>query len=250
MNAPPVYTAAVVILRGFSAAYAMNAIVSFAPPQKAKALERTLQHLRAKVISGGLMPGEQIRQQEMAEELGVSRVPLREALNVLADQGLLIHRPNSGYFVAKRAQNELAQISRMLQLLEDELVASIAWPDDEYIARMVSLNADMRAAATSADWTPMIVLNREFHHLMFALSPYRLIFEEVTRLWPLADTFISTTMSARDARLRTVDEHDRIIESLRRQDPAHCLAVMQEHRASTASGLGLTLPRPCRGNTG
>ena len=216
--------------------------VATPPPKKAKALERTLQHLRAKVISGGLMPGEQIRQQEMAEELGVSRVPLREALNVLADQGLLIHRPNSGYFVAKRAQNELAQISRMLELLEDELVGSIVWPDDAYIARMVALNASMRAVVTSADWTPLIGLNREFHHLMFALSPYRLIFEEVTRLWPLADTFVSTKMSAQDARLRTIDEHDRIIDSLRRHDHAHCLAVMQEHRASTASGLGPLAP--------
>ncbi len=107
---------------------------------------------------------------------------------------------------------------------------------------MVTLNASMRAVAVSADWTPMIRLNREFHHFMFALSPYRLIFEEVTRLWPLADTFISTKMSAQDARLRTVDEHDRIIESLRRQDHAYCLAVMEEHRASTGSGLGSMAP--------
>ncbi len=226
-----------------SAAFAMNAIVSFAPPQKAKALERTLQHLRAKVISGALMPGEQIRQQEMAEELGVSRVPLREALNVLADQGLLIHRPNSGYFVAKRAQSELAQISRMLELLENELIASIEWPDDDYIERMAALNAAMRVVATAEDWSPMIQLNREFHHLMFGLSPLRLIFEEVLRLWPLADTFISSKMTSREARLRTVDEHDRIIESLRRRDHAHCLSAMEEHRASTASGLGTMVPQ-------
>ncbi|WP_342132731.1 GntR family transcriptional regulator [Hydrogenophaga sp. OTU3427] len=222
----------------------MSATVSFAPPQKAKALERTLEKLRTKVIAGDLMPGEQIRQQEMAEELGISRVPLREALNVLADQGLLIHRPNSGYFVAKRAQSELAQISRMLELLENELIASIDWPDDEHIARMATLNASMRVVATTEDWTPMIRLNREFHHLMFGLSPLRLIFEEVMRLWPLADTFISSKMASQDARLRTVDEHDRIIESLRRRDHAHCLAVMETHRASTAAGLGPTVPPP------
>src|ERR1700752_2459979 len=99
------------------------------PTQKARAMERALQQLRAKVVSGALSPGEQIRQQEMAEELGVSRVPLREALNVLADQGLLLHRPNSAYFVAKRAPNELDQISRILQLQDNELLESIAWPD-------------------------------------------------------------------------------------------------------------------------
>src|SRR5258705_12711024 len=114
-------------------------------------MERALQQLRAKVVSGELMPGEQIRQQEMAEELGVSRVPLREALNLLADQGLLIHRPNSGYFVAERAPNELAQISRILQLLDDELPGSIALPDDECIASLRALNDQMRSVATAAD---------------------------------------------------------------------------------------------------
>src|SRR4051812_47768033 len=125
-------------------------------PEKAKSMDRAIQHLRAKVVGGELLPGEQIRQQEMAEELGVSRIPLREALNVLADQGLLLHRPNSGYFVAKRAPNELAQIRRMLQLLEDELLRSLEWPDDETIERLKDLNARMHACAPSDDWTALV----------------------------------------------------------------------------------------------
>ena len=200
-------------------------------------MERALQHLRAKVVSGELMPGEQIRQQEMAEDLGVSRVPLREALNVLADQGLLVHRPNSGYFVAKRAPNELAQIRRILQLLENELLASIAWPDDETLDALTELNAQMRAVAMDEDWTPLVRLNREFHIAVFSLSPSQLILEEVKRLWSLADIFIATKMSDLNARLRTVDEHDRIIESLRRRDHRICLDVMEEHRASTSRDL-------------
>jgi DNA-binding GntR family transcriptional regulator len=200
-------------------------------------MERALQHLRAKVVSGELMPGEQIRQQEMAEELGVSRVPLREALNVLADQGLLVHRPNSGYFVAKRAPNELAQIRRVLQLLENELLGSIEWPDDATLHALMELNAQMRSVATDKDWTPLVRLNREFHLVIYSLSPSRLILEEVKRLWSLADIFIATKMSELDARMRTVDEHDHIIESLRKRDHGICLEVMEEHRASTSSGL-------------
>ena len=200
-------------------------------------MERALQHLRAKVISGELMPGEQIRQQEMALTLGVSRVPLREALNVLADQGLLVHRPNSGYFVTKRAPNEHLQIRRILQLLENELLMSLEWPDDATLHALTALNAQMRDVATSEDWTPLVRLNREFHLAIFSLSPSQLILEEVKRLWSLADTFIATKMSEIGARLRTVEEHDRIIDSLRRRDQGICLDVMEEHRASTASGL-------------
>jgi DNA-binding GntR family transcriptional regulator len=209
------------------------------PPQKAKLMERALQRLRAKVVSGALMPGEQIRQQEMAEELGVSRVPLREALNLLADQGLLVHRPNSGYFVAKRAPNELAHISRILQLLENELLASIEWPDQAFVAALRQLNDEMRVCATAVDWTPLVRLNREFHLRIYGLSPYRIIAEEVQRLWTLADPFIATKMADTDARVRTVEEHDRLIECLLGRNRASTLEAMEAHRASTASGLPL-----------
>jgi DNA-binding GntR family transcriptional regulator len=193
--------------------------------------------LRAKVVSGALTPGEQIRQQEMAEELGVSRVPLREALNLLADQGLLIHRPNSGYFVAKRAPNELAQLSRILQLLENELLASAEWPEAEGVEHLKELNEQMRQCATAPDWTPLVRLNREFHLEIYSRSPYKLILEEVKRLWTLADSFIATKMSDTAARVRTVGEHDDLIASLIKRDRALTLATMEAHRASTPSGL-------------
>jgi DNA-binding GntR family transcriptional regulator len=208
-----------------------------AAPQKAKSMERALQQLRAKVVSGDLSPGEQIRQQEMAEELGVSRVPLREALNVLADQGLLLHRPNSGYFVAKRAPNELVQIRRILELLENELLASIAWPEPACIEELRDLNKQMRECVYAADWTPLVRLNREFHLKIYELSPSRLILDEVKRLWAMADIFIATKMADSSARKRTVEEHELLIDCLVRRDLSRCLETMEVHRASTARGL-------------
>jgi len=204
---------------------------------KAKSMERALQFLRKKIASGELNPGEQIRQQEMAEELGISRVPLREALNVLADQGMLLHRPNQGYFVTKRAPNELAQISRMLQLLEDELLLSIQWPDEDGLKRLKALNEEMRRVSFADDWAPLVRLNREFHLQIFDMSPHKVILDEVRRLWALADLFIATKFSERSARLKTCAEHDAIIESLLTRDHQICVQVMREHRASTAAGL-------------
>ena len=207
-------------------------------------MERALQHLRAKVISGALLPGEQIRQQEMAEELGVSRVPLREALNLVADQGLMLHRPNAGYFVAKREPGELAQISRILQLLENELLGSIEWPNDQCIDTLRRLNNEMRVCATAIDWTPLVRLNREFHLLIYGHSPYRILLEEVKRLWTLADPFIATRMADAVARARTVEEHEHLVECLLRRDHALALEAMEMHRASTASGLTLEATSP------
>src|SRR5258706_14388926 len=100
----------------------------YMPPiaQKAQVMERALQQLRAKVVSGELMPGEQIRQQKMAEEMGGSRVPPREALKLLADQSLLLHRPHSGYFLAKRGPNEPGPNRSIPPVLENEPLGSTA----------------------------------------------------------------------------------------------------------------------------
>lgn len=208
-----------------------------ASPRKPKTVELAIQQIRSKIVSGDLHPGEQIRQNEMADELGVSRMPLREALNVLAEQGLLMHRPNAGYFVAKRAPNELAQIRRILQLLETELLGSIDWPDGQCIDELRELNRQMAACVHTDDWTPLIRLNREFHLKIYSLSPSKLILAEVKRLWALADIFISTKMADTQARSRTVEEHERLIECLALRNMDRCQEVMELHRASTSRGL-------------
>lgn len=193
-------------------------------------MSRTLDALKALIASGRLSPGEQIRQEEMAELLNVSRVPLREAMNVLADQGMLQHRPNQGYFVTKRTPAERAQIARMLHLLENELMTSIEWPDEATLLKLRELNAAMREAAYKADSWPFLELNREFHFTIFSLSPHKLILEEATRLWALVDPLLWIKFEAVAAREQTLLEHDGLIAALASRDRAQCTAVMEQHR--------------------
>lgn len=222
----------------------MEKNIALPKSRKPKSVEMVLQQIRAKIVAGDLLPGEQIRQHEMAEELGVSRMPLREALSVLAEQGLLTHRANAGYFVAKRAPNELVQIRRILQLLENELFTTIEWPDAECIYQLRAMNREMGICAKADDWSPLVRLNREFHLKIFSLSPSKLILEEVKRLWALADLFIATKMADSLARLRTVEEHDLLIECLIARDMQKCLETMEQHRASTAMGLPAGIGSP------
>ena len=149
------------------------------------AMGRALSQIKDMIVNGELNPGEQIRQEEMALKLAVSRVPLREALNVLADQGLLYHRPHQGYFVTKRDPGQFAQIRRMLHLLENELMATIAWPGAADLQRLIDLNAQMQRCVDAADNQQLIELNQQFHFAIFGLSPNRLIMDEVARLWAL-----------------------------------------------------------------
>lgn len=90
----------------------------------------------------------------MAEDLSVSRVPLREAMRLLADQGLLQYRRNQRnqrYFVTKRPPAEREQINWMLHLLENKLMTSIVRPDAAVLDALRELIAEM-----AIRWAPPI----------------------------------------------------------------------------------------------
>jgi len=206
------------------------------------AMGRALSQIKDMILNGELNPGEQIRQEEMALKLAVSRVPLREALNVLADQGLLYHRPHQGYFVTKRDPGQYAQIRRMLHLLENELMATIAWPGTEELNRLRHLNAQMQHCVDAADVQQLIELNQQFHFAIFSLSPNRLIMDEVARLWALIEPGMWDKFDTHAQRLQTLMEHDQLIQALTEQDRASCVAQMEQHRYSPEAGMPLELP--------
>ncbi|HJP68088.1 MAG TPA: GntR family transcriptional regulator [Sphingomicrobium sp.] len=198
-------------------------------------VDRVQQGLRMRIAYGLLLPGEQIRQEEMAEEFGVSRVPLREALTILANQGMLEHHHNRGYFVAKRLPDELHQMTIMLHLLENELLKSMDWPTKEEISQIRMLNRKMASLADKADWTDIIAMNREFHLKIFGLTRYQLILREVERLWTMNDVYIAGKLALPEARVRTVREHEQIIAALVEQDHKALIRAVDAHRSNAAS---------------
>jgi DNA-binding GntR family transcriptional regulator len=207
------------------------------------AVDRTLADLRARILRGELAPGEQLRQEHLAGQVGVSRIPLREALRALAVQGLLVHRPHQGYFVAKRTPSELGQLHLMQGLLERELTQTIQWPAPDLLDGLQAMNAEMRLLVDAADWLRIVALNRAFHLTIFGLSPMRLVLQEVERLWLLAEPYQAMSLADPEVRRRTVDQHDAMIAALAEQDMAASLAALETHRASTHQGVArLLLP--------
>ena len=205
------------------------------------AVESALQRLLMMIMCGDLSPGEQIRQQEMAGQFGISRVPLREALNVLAQQSLLVHRPNQGYFVAKRGPGELAQIRRMLHLLENEVMKTLHWPTEGELAQLRAINDSIRATVDQEHWADLQRLNRDFHNFILTLSPFQLITEEIRRLFTLADPFFGAKFQRVSARALTVQEHDLIIDALALQDRSALMQAVEAHRYSNVEGLTQTI---------
>lgn len=185
------------------------------------------------ITIGEFTPGEQLRQEDLAERLNVSRVPIREALHALSELGLLSHARHRGFFVTKRSRHELTQLARLLEILETELIKSIEWPSADQVAHLRELNAAMAERATSPDWVELIDLNQKFHFEIFELSPQGMILSEVKRLWRLASPYIVFDLSAEADRVQTITEHAALLDALECRDMEKAISVLDHHRSKT-----------------
>ena len=207
---------------------------------------RAVSTIRFRIITGDLSPGEPLRQEDMAQQLNMSRAPVREALQILADQGLVQHRTHSGYFVAKRPPSELAQIFLMLEFLETEIAKTISWPNDETLAELRSINERMRELIDSYEIGAVVELNHQFHFTIFGLSPLGLVLHELERLWDMAAPYIANKLTTAEARARTIDEHDRIIRALQGRRRATILDEVESHRTQRSELILAALPKTLR----
>jgi DNA-binding GntR family transcriptional regulator len=202
-----------------------------------------LDRLRGFIVRGDLLPGEQIRQESMSSLLGVSRVPLREALRVLSSEGLLTHRPHQGYFVAKMSTGELEQIHMLLEFLETELIRTVRWPSDMELAELRNINAQFSAAAELRDPTAMNRLNEEFHGRIFGLSPLSLMRSETSRFWTLSAPYRVLHVAIADGKA-VAAQHEQIIDAIAANDRALLLRASAEHRRDTNFAALNLLNRP------
>jgi DNA-binding GntR family transcriptional regulator len=197
-------------------------------------LQLTLQaaaQIRGLIIDRVLLPGEKIRQIELAERVGVSRSPLREALRTLESEGVVTYEANRGYVVARLDDEDLAQIFRMRAILEAELLRTVERPKSGVLAALKDLNDSMMAAIDARDVAKLLRFNREFHFTIFELSPLNQFRREVERLWQLSEGYSAQWWwRMPEARTRINSEHKAIIGALRKFDLDRLVELCDAHR--------------------
>jgi DNA-binding GntR family transcriptional regulator len=193
--------------------------------------------IRALIVRRVLLPGEKIRQVELANRVGVSRSPLREALRTLESEGIVSYEINRGYVVSRLDRHDLEQIYRMRALLEHEILGSVVRPNAKALRAIVKHNDAVVSASEAANVLAMLEANRNFHFAIFELSPLVLFFREVRRLWQLSEGYRATYLWRPETRARIVAEHAAIIGSLRDFDRDQLVELCMQHRAASEGAV-------------
>ncbi len=156
------------------------------------AQEAVLAALRQAIGSGELRPGEQVRQDALAERFGVSRVPLREALKILEGEGSVTYLPHRGYFVAELSLADLEEVYRIRELLEEEAVrTAVPRLTADGLDELAALVADCEDAGRAGDVAAMTAANRSLHFALFAASDRPRLVRMVRILWDATDAYRS-----------------------------------------------------------
>lgn len=191
--------------------------------------------LKQAIFDGELMPGEHLRQSELAKRFGVSRVPLREALLVLANIGLAEHTMNSGFRVAKRTPEEYEQLVWLVGQLETAIHAEIRPATDAELTELEALNAQIATLSGAQDEMPFTKLNHRFHAIIWGMSTKQLLVRQLENVWPLTEPFLGLVYTNTDFLERAVHEHAQIIEAVRNNDTTALVSAMDAHRASSST---------------
>jgi DNA-binding GntR family transcriptional regulator len=191
--------------------------------------------LLERILSGHYAPGERLIEIRIAQELGVSQAPVREALRDLEQLGCVEYAPFRGSSVRALSVADLLDafpVRSALEALACRLAAERI--TDAQLERLGALIEEMRA--TADDPRAESAADSEFHATIVEAAGNATLARQWSQLLPHARTFISMTLPA-STRGSVAERHVPILDALRRRDPAAAAAAMEEHLADVAARL-------------
>jgi DNA-binding GntR family transcriptional regulator len=199
--------------------------------------ERVFEVVREQILKGRLPNGEPIRQDALANELGVSKIPLREALARLEQEGLLINHPNRGYYVLPMSREQADEIFALRLSIEPQAAAyasQVASEEDRAHATRCFHALDTAATSNLAD---VAVRNREFHIALVEAGQRTLTTQVVERLAILAERYVIAHLepAGRDARAHV--EHQALFDAWLARDKKQVEKLLKEHIQGTLKDL-------------
>lgn len=201
------------------------------------ASHRIADSLRGAILGGSYLPGERIRQEDVAARSGSSRIPVREALRMLDSEGLVTLVANSGAWVTKLTVGECVETYLIRERLEPLLLRS-SMPNLETAAvdRLGQLADEMEAGA-GVD--AFMRADREFHLSSYAGAVSSQMWQIIHRMWNTTQHYRRefTRLAAEDGLSVTHLEHRLLLDSIRRQDPDDAERALITHIRRTRLAL-------------
>jgi DNA-binding GntR family transcriptional regulator len=198
--------------------------------QRLTVVDQVADALRARILSGGLPEGRQLRQEVLAAELGVSRIPLREAFRRLEAEGLLTIAPHRGAVVSVLSLGEIAELFDLRAMIEPDLIArSCRGLTDRALANSAKILADYGWALAQRDVVAWGTLNTAFHLSLYQPVNRPRSLGLAQSLLGQTDRYTRMQLLLTSGESRAEDEHAALLQACRDRDASRAAKLLAQH---------------------
>jgi DNA-binding GntR family transcriptional regulator len=209
----------------------VSAVAPAASLSRRALYEDVAERLRAQIFARQLEPGAWIDEMKLAAEYGISRTPLREALKVLAAEGLVAMRPRRGAYVAEMSRDDVTQVYHLLALLESDAAAEVARrASDEQIAHLQRLHERLEKQVRQRD--AFFATNEQFHIALLDAAGNRWRTQIVADLRKVMKLNRHHSLFKQGRLAESLAEHRALMAAIEAREAAKAARLMREHFTS------------------
>ncbi len=196
------------------------------------------ERVRQAILDGLLLAGSRIDQNQLANDLNVSLVPVREALKMLEGEGFVQIIPRRGAFVTEASMDDMRDLYFTRQILEGQAAYHAATHiTDDHVAKLNRLYDEMGVALAAHDYHGFMDFNRQFHFVIYDAIGSRYLSNIIISLWDLAERYRYRYVFLKDQGAAIQKEHRIIIDSCQARDPKALRDIVIEHMQRTLEGI-------------
>jgi DNA-binding GntR family transcriptional regulator len=199
--------------------------------------EEVAELLRQRIFARELAPGSWIDEMRLAEEYGISRTPLREALKVLATEGLVTMKMRRGAYVTEVNDKDQRDVYHLLSLLESDAAGVVAaQASDAELAELNDIHQELAAAVGNTD--KFFAINERFHMRLLEIANNRWRDQMVADLRKVMKLNRHNSLLKSGRIEESLREHQALLEALLKRDVSESVSRMQAHFANGLEAAG------------
>jgi DNA-binding GntR family transcriptional regulator len=200
--------------------------------------QEVAERLRQRIFSHELEPGTWVDEQALADDYGISRTPLREALKVLASEGLVTLKPRRGCYVTEISERDLDEVFSVMALLEGQCAHHTALKASEAdLGQLGEIHARLETAARDDDIDGFFEANQSFHHALQEIADNRWLLHVIEDLRKVIKLSRHHSLFGEGRLEQSLAEHRDILGAIVARDAAQAELHMRRHIGSGRAAL-------------
>jgi DNA-binding GntR family transcriptional regulator len=202
----------------------------FSRQKRPTLMNQALREIREAIRKGKLKPGDRIVEMQLAEEMQISRFPIREALRYLEKEGLVETKPFKGTYVAQLTERDMEELYSLRSAIEEFAIRIlIKHIDEEKIAKLESIFKSMQQASKNEDLDKLISEDFRFHETICELSDHRKLLEVWLTLENQLRVFLTIEKQLFGDSVQFVKSHNPILKAIQERKTRPAQKAIREH---------------------